>query len=70
MSEPKLPSIVPSVGDVLEMGIMAHGGYIVQRGMVIIHKSRLRRAQRFGWKRSTVPIGFPLPEDAVCVERR
>lgn len=50
--------IKPRPGDVVEPdgAIFAEAGKIVQFGVVIIHRSRLRRAKRFGWSEYQEPL--------------
>lgn len=64
------------VGDVLQDGgiVVAaefdKGTRVLHQGVVIIHKSRLRRAQRFGWKvNNRFVFVTPLPADAICVSK-
>lgn len=46
-----MPLIRPKPGDIIEPdgNIFAEAGKIVTSGVVIIHRSRLKRAKRFGW---------------------
>lgn len=56
--------IKPKIGDVLEPDgcILADGGTMMRSGVVIIHRSRLRRAKRYGWSEYTEPLPrTPLP---------
>jgi hypothetical protein len=50
-------TITPKAGDVMADGTIAIGGGKAARGgVVIIPRSRLRRARRFGWE--LMPAGF------------
>lgn len=51
----------PRPGDILEPtgDIFAEAGKIVTHGVVIIHRSRLRRAKRFGWLEAPAHIVPP-----------
>lgn len=63
--------IKPKVGDVIEPdgAIIANGGKLVQSGVVIIHRSRLRRARRLGWLLAPEHILPPISAELVGVCR-
>lgn len=60
-------------GDVCEDGtIYSTAEFSLQSGIVVIHRSRLRRAQRFGWKVAGVQIvsyDDKNPKDYIVVMR-
>lgn len=63
--------IRPRPGDILEPDgdIFAEAGKVVRAGVVIIHRSRLRRAKRFGWVESDYPPAYQIAAPLVAVRR-
>ena len=61
--------IRPRPGDIIEPDgdIFAEAGKIVKFGVVIIHRSRLRRAKRFGWLEAPPHIVPPAQVAAYLV---
>lgn len=55
--------IKPKIGDVLEPdGLILTDKGPLSVGVVIIHRSRLRRAKRYGWSEYTEPLPrTPMP---------
>ncbi len=66
-------TIKPRPGDVLDEppgAIFAEAGVIVRSGVVIIHRSRLRRAKRFGWIESpNYPPAHQVAPHLIAVAR-
>jgi len=63
--------IKPKIGDILDEppgAIFAEAGTLVTFGVVIIHRSRLRRAERYGWNVTEI-AGLPVDPPLIAVAR-